>query len=309
MHEMLTGSHPFRRETVPETQAAVLREDPVSLSRAVPGLPASMVRVIERCLDKQPSQRPESARDVAMFLEALGGDPLPAPPGPSEDGSGRRLRIRLLAASCSFLVVALAAWGYLRVAADRAGREIVAGELIRAERVTKYVLDEQRARAGLVALLIASFPELKALFDRTDFATIRDFLLQCQQRTPGRPLLVAISPDGTVLARTDETAAEPAGRSGEWLDSLLASQGDASVVDIGGRPSVAVGVPLEAAGTVFGYLVAAEPLDQRFAEAVSEATQDEIVVLSEGAILAHDASQRAEPVALPGIVAGLGRQR
>ena len=78
MHEMLTGSHPFARRTAPEVQTAVLREDPASLGRAVPGVSPSLVRVIERCLDKQPSQRPESARDLAMFLEALGEAPAPA---------------------------------------------------------------------------------------------------------------------------------------------------------------------------------------------------------------------------------------
>jgi hypothetical protein len=149
--------------------------------------------------------------------------------------------------------------------------------------MTRYIHDEQRGRIGLVALLFASFPQLKAAF-ATDFATIRDFLLQYQQRTPGQPLLVAIGPDGTVLARTDDPA-PPTARRDEWLDVLLAAPGEAPVVDIGNRPSVAVAVPLEAAGTVFGYLVAAHALDQRFAQAVGEATQDGIVLLSDGAVL------------------------
>jgi hypothetical protein len=284
MHEMLTGSHPFQRETAPEMQTAVLREDPIPLGRAVPGVSPSIVRVIERCLDKQPSQRPESARDVAMFLEAL-GDPSPTSVRPFDDGPARRLRIRLAAASAGLLLLALATWGYVRVATERAAREILASELLRAERVTRYVHDDQRARIGLTALLFASFPDLKAAFD-TDFATVRDFLLQYQQRIPGQPLLVAIRPNGTVLARTDETAAQPTAQGNEWLDGLLAAPGSASVVAIGRRPGVAVALPLEAAGTVFGYLVAAEAIDQRFADAVSEATQDEIVVLSDGAILA-----------------------
>ena len=129
--------------------------------------------------------------------------------------------------------------------------------------MTRYIHDEQRRRITLVALLFASFPELKAAF-ATDFATIRDFLLQYQQRTPGQPLLVAIGPDGTVLARTDDPAPPAAGRRDEWLDVVLAAPGEASIVDIGNRPSVGVAVALEAAGTVFGYLVAAQPIDQRF---------------------------------------------
>src|SRR4029450_4531585 len=157
------------------------------------------------------------------------------------------------------------------------------GEMVHAERMTRYIHDEQRARIGLVALLFASFPELKATFG-TDVATIRDLLLHHQHRPPGQPLLVAIGPDGTVLARTDEPAPPAAAGRDEWLGPLLAVPGEAMVVDIGSRPGVAVAVALEAAGTVFGYLVAAQALDQRLAEAISEATQDGVVLLSDRAV-------------------------
>jgi hypothetical protein len=293
MHEMLTGSHPFARRSAPEVQTAVLREDPAPLSRAVPGLSPSLITLIERCLDKQPSGRPESARDLAMFLEALGEVPFPvARPLPEEPRTQQR--VPLLAASCALLLAILAAWGGIRIGSDAAAREIATSELARAERTTRFIHDEQRGRIALVASLFASFPELKAAF-ATDFATIRDFLLQYQQRTAGQPLLVAIGPDGTVLARTDDAAppatgrrvgmGPPAPQEDEWLDVLLAAPGEASVVDIGKRPSVGVATPLEAAGTVFGYLAAAQPLDQRFAQAVGEATQDGIVLLSESAVL------------------------
>jgi hypothetical protein len=216
-----------------------------------------------------------------MFLEALGEAPAPVA-RPFDDEPARRRRIRLLAASCGLVLLALAAWAYVRISTERAAREIVTSELLRAERMTRYMHDEQRVRIGLVAVMVASFPDLKAAFD-TDFATIRDFLLQYQQRTPGQPLFVAIGPDGTVLARTDDPA--PPARRDESLGVLLAAPGEASVVDIGNRPSVAVAVALEAAGTVFGYLVAAQPLDQRFAQTVGEATQYGIVLLSDSAVL------------------------
>jgi hypothetical protein len=293
MHEMLTGSHPFARRTAPEIQTAVLREDPESLSRAVPGLSPSLVKLIERCLDKQPSGRPESARDLAMFLEALGETPAPPARAIGEEPR-RQPRIPLLAAAAALLLALLAAWGSVRIGSDAAAREIATSELARAERMARHIHDEERSRIALIASLFASFPELKAAF-ATDFATIRDFLLQYQQRTPGQPLLVAIGPDGTVLARTDDAAPSAAsGRVGvgphaqqedEWLEVLLAAPGEASIVDIGGRPGVGVATALEAAGTVFGFLAAAQPLDQRFAQAVGEATQDGIVLLSDSAVL------------------------
>jgi hypothetical protein len=283
MHELLAGTHPFTRRTAPEVQTAVLREDAASLSRAVPGLSPSLVRVIERCLEKQPASRPESARDLAMFLEALGEAPAAVAP-PIHDEPARTLRMPLVAAVCGLLLLLAIAWGSVRLGGEQAAREVVAGELVRAGRMARYIHDEQRGRITLVAMLFASFPQLKAAF-ATDFATIRDFLLQYQQRTPGQPLLVAIGPDGTVLARTDDPAAASAGRRDEWLDVVLAAPGEASIVDIGSRPSVGVAVALEAAGTVFGYLVAAQPVDERFAQAVGEATQDGVVVLSDTAVL------------------------
>jgi hypothetical protein len=280
---MLAGSHPFARRTAPEVQTAVLREDPASLSRAVPGLSPSLIKLIDRCLEKQPSGRPESARDLAMFLEALGETP--APVARPIGGEPRKpFSVPFVAAASALLLALLAAWGAVRIGGNAAAREIAAGELARAERMARSIHDEQRSRIALVASLFASFPELKAAF-ATDFATIRDFLLQYQQRAPGQPLLVAIGPDGTVLARTDEPGPSAAGRRDEWLDVLLATPGEASIVDIGGRPSVGVATALEAAGTVFGFLAAAQPVDQRLAQAVGEATQDGIVVLSDGGVL------------------------
>ena len=282
MHEMLSGSHPFARQTAPEVSTAVLREDPAPLTGAVPGLSPSLARVIEKCLEKQPSHRPESARDVAMFLEVLGDAPA-AVARPLEEKPARRFPMQLVAASCG-LLIALAMWGYVRLSAGRAAHEIAASELVRAERTVRHIHDEHRARIALIALLFASFPELKATFG-TDFETIRDFLLQFHQRTPGQPLLVAIGPDGTVLARTDEVAPRTAGPRDEWLEAVLAAPGEASIVDIGNRPSVAVAVALEAAGAVFGHVAAAQPLDQRLAEAVGEATADGVVLLSDSAVL------------------------
>jgi hypothetical protein len=284
MHELIAGVHPFKRGTVPEMQSAVLRDDPIALTQAVPGVPASIVRLLERCLEKEPAQRPESARDLAMFFEAMGGPAATTTVTPDE-GSVRRLQIGLLGASCALLVLVLATWGYVRAATEQVAREIVIHDLLGAERVTRRLHEEHRARLTLTARLIASFPELKAAF-ATDFATIRDFLLQYQQRTPGLPLLIAIGSDGTILARTDEMATRSTVDGEGWFEPLIAAEGDAAIVAIGNRPSVAVAVPLEAASTVFGYLIAAEPLDQRFADAVSEATQDEIVLLADAQVLA-----------------------
>jgi len=278
LYELLTGAHPFERATIAETQAAVLREDPVPLVRTIPGIPPSIAQLVERCLDKRPAHRPESARDLAIVLDTLGG--AAARPAAGDAAWFRRLRTRLLVGSLGLLVLTASAWAYVGLATDRAVAHIVETDLLRAERMTRQRLDEQRRHVALTARLISSFPELRAIY-ATDLATIRDFLLGYQQRVPGEPLLVALGPDRTVLARVDERVVASATRQSDWFERLTASPGEVAVIAAGNRPGIGVAVPLEAAGTVFGYLAVGEPLNEPFAEAVSEATQTEILLLSD----------------------------
>ena len=70
VYEMLTGSHPFLRGRAIDTVTAILRDDPLPLGPAVPSVAAGITGIIERCLDKHPADRPASARDLALFLEA-----------------------------------------------------------------------------------------------------------------------------------------------------------------------------------------------------------------------------------------------
>jgi hypothetical protein len=288
LYEMLAGTHPFRRATTPETQTAILREDPVPIAQKVPGVPPALVRMIDLCLQKHPPDRPESARDLALFFEAIGSAPaaLPTTGGLRALGTSRRLQTWMLAITCGLLVVLTGAtWGFVRLTASRAVGEVIEADLTRAERVVRRLHREHLQRLALTARLVASFPELRALF-ATDAATIEDFLLGFQQRIPGTPVLVALGPQATVLARTDDAGRPPDAGDEEWLAALVTNQSEGTVLNVDTRPCLAAAVTSEAGGTIFGYVVAAEPIDQTFAEAVSEATQDEVVLLSTQNVLA-----------------------
>jgi hypothetical protein len=197
-----------------------------------------------------------------------------------------RLRRWLLAIACALLLgITGATWAVVRITANRAVDEAVDSDLSRAERMVRHLHREHVQRIALTARLVASFPELKALL-ATDTATIQDFLLGFQQRFPGTPVLIALGPDGAMLARTDDSAAQPDPASREPLAALAASQGEGAAITLGNRPHLAVAAVSEAAGTIFGYVVAAEAIDQRFAESLSDATQDEVVLLSPDRVLA-----------------------
>lgn len=84
--ELFGVRHPFRRGTVAETMAAVLNDDPMELlekhSAAAPGL----WRIVERCLEKQPERRFQSAQDLAFAIgNAAQGIATPAAPRVSQD--------------------------------------------------------------------------------------------------------------------------------------------------------------------------------------------------------------------------------
>ena len=71
LYEMLTGVKPFHRGSAAETMAAILREDPPELSDTNPAISPGVDRVVRRCLEKDPSQRFQSARDLAFDLQYL----------------------------------------------------------------------------------------------------------------------------------------------------------------------------------------------------------------------------------------------
>ena len=73
LYEMLARQRPFRGETLAEVQTAILREEPRELPAIDGRVPAAVDRVVRRCLEKRPEDRFDTARDVALSLEAVAG--------------------------------------------------------------------------------------------------------------------------------------------------------------------------------------------------------------------------------------------
>jgi eukaryotic-like serine/threonine-protein kinase len=67
--EMLGGSNPFHRESSIETMSAIASADPSIPDSLTPGLS----RIIEHMLEKEPSRRFQSVKDVGFALEMLSG--------------------------------------------------------------------------------------------------------------------------------------------------------------------------------------------------------------------------------------------
>ncbi len=82
LYEMVTGKRTFAGETGPEVLVATLRKDPTDPADLAPGIPEDLRLLILRCLEKDPGQRFQTARDLAFALKLTATAPGAARSGP-----------------------------------------------------------------------------------------------------------------------------------------------------------------------------------------------------------------------------------
>lgn len=73
LYEMLTGRRAFAGETHVDTMTAILREDPPEMIQEGQNIPAAFEQIIRHCLEKEPENRFQSARDLGFALGTLSG--------------------------------------------------------------------------------------------------------------------------------------------------------------------------------------------------------------------------------------------
>jgi eukaryotic-like serine/threonine-protein kinase len=110
LYEMFTGKRAFTGATTGESLASILRDQPPEVSRSVPAVSPALDRLVARCLEKNPDERFQSARDLAYALKesasgsaaVSGAEPVSSPP--------RRRTRPLLAAAILVLGAFTAGW-------------------------------------------------------------------------------------------------------------------------------------------------------------------------------------------------------
>jgi tetratricopeptide (TPR) repeat protein len=110
LYEMLTGKRAFQKATSVETLNAILHEDPPGVSQLVSTTPPALQKVVQRCLEKDPEQRFQSASDLAFALEAL-LDSTSATAAAIGRPASRRSGLRA-AAAVTIVLAALVVGGY-----------------------------------------------------------------------------------------------------------------------------------------------------------------------------------------------------
>ena len=79
LYEMLSGRRAFSGPTPADTLAALLTQDPPEMSAISRPVPRPLERVVRRCLERNPEERFQSARDVAFGLQAIAESGAPVP--------------------------------------------------------------------------------------------------------------------------------------------------------------------------------------------------------------------------------------
>jgi serine/threonine protein kinase len=107
LYEMLSGQRPFRGDTHAEVVAAVLKEDPPGLVSPSGPVPPALDRIVRRCLEKDPDDRFQSARDLGFALDALSGTPGVSELGPEAEPWPRSTRRWAIPAAVGVALAAL----------------------------------------------------------------------------------------------------------------------------------------------------------------------------------------------------------
>ena len=110
LYEMISGQRAFKRNTNAETMTAILNEEPQELPSRVGAIPPALERIVRHCMEKQPRQRFQSARDIAFDLESLsaisGTGALPA----AAKSNARWIRPAMLATTALAAGLTLGVW-------------------------------------------------------------------------------------------------------------------------------------------------------------------------------------------------------
>lgn len=164
LYELLTGKPPFCAHSNAETQRMVISEEPVAPSRLNPEVPRDLEIICLKCLQKVPSRRYATARDVSDEMgRFLRGEPISARPVGQVERLRKWVRRRPgHAAAIAGAVVAVVAiagamlWTFSqRAAIVRAASEDLA-EVVRLEEASDWrgarnMLERAKTRLGATA--------------------------------------------------------------------------------------------------------------------------------------------------------------
>ncbi|HSE62518.1 MAG TPA: protein kinase [Thermoanaerobaculia bacterium] len=115
LFEMATGTKAFSAATQASLIGAILRDDPPPISRLQPIVPRALDRVVATCLAKEPENRWQTARDVALQLDWIRQERSSVEPVTAAPPRRRRLAV----VPWAFAAVGLAVAAFALTSASR----------------------------------------------------------------------------------------------------------------------------------------------------------------------------------------------
>jgi serine/threonine protein kinase/tetratricopeptide (TPR) repeat protein len=73
LYEMLSGRRAFKRDTSADTMSAILKEEPPEFSQSGRIIPVALDHVVRHCLEKDPGNRFQTAKDIVFALSEASG--------------------------------------------------------------------------------------------------------------------------------------------------------------------------------------------------------------------------------------------
>ena len=174
MYEMATGKRPFSGRTTGETLDRIIHQEP-AIAELSPRIPADLVSIILKCLEKDPQRRYRSARELILDLHELkqrlaassGPTPISAEPSHRQSIAARRSAIAGLA------VLAVATGVYVWLSRGMPGTHAPPIRSLAVLPLKSFSGDEYLG-LGLAETLIAKLSNIRSLVVRSS-ATMRKY--------------------------------------------------------------------------------------------------------------------------------------
>ena len=217
LYELATGSRAFRRDSAPQTLAAIIEDDPEPVQARNPRVPQQLARIIARAIAKKPADRYGSTHDLARDLKDLVRDSSASQPSiaAARHTSSRAL---ILAAAAALPLIGLVSWWAI---AGR-GRDTAADEMRRVVAVLPFrdmtgdperayfasgVTDEIRGQLVRVSALRVLSRGAAQRYGDADIARLRSELgagsaLEGSVRLDGQRVRVAVELVDTMTEQT-----------------------------------------------------------------------------------------------------------
>jgi serine/threonine protein kinase len=128
LYEMITGKAPFKGSTRMDTLTAIIREMPLPAIDLNPDIPPELQRIVTKCLEKDPAERYQDTRDLAVDLKHLIRETDSQPQRRPEDSgvsvpAGRRIFQRVATMLAVGAIVVGAGLGWLAWQRSRTQRQ------------------------------------------------------------------------------------------------------------------------------------------------------------------------------------------